>query len=179
MKRTASLLFLAVLVLALGSCRSRTDRSEGSVLLSVTDFDGLPLLVDVSDGGPTQIGEITLRNFAKDPSGTTSDLQSIELRSYEVRFSRRDTGTRVPPPMVKSIFSLVPVNGTSTITNLPFLTENQLANPPISDLGTTGADRETGSRVIVLNVSMRFFGRTLAGDDIASDPASFTVEVVP
>ena len=178
MKRTVSFLSLAVLVLALGSCRSRTDRSEGSVLLSVTDFDGLPLSVSTT-AGPTSIGEITLQNFAKDPNGTVSDLQSIELRSYEVRFSRRDTGTRVPPPMVKSIFSLVPVNGTAQITNLPFLTENQLANPPLSDLATTGADRETGSRVIVLNVSLRFFGRTLAGDNIASDPASFTVEVVP
>lgn len=178
MKRTVSLLFLAVLVLALGSCRSRTDRSEGSVLLSVTDFDGLPLSVSAT-AGPTSIGEITLQNFAKDPNGTVSDLQSIELRSYEVRFSRRDTGTRVPPPMVKSIFSLVPVNGTATITNLPFLTADQLFNPPLSDLATTGADRETGSQVIVLNVSLRFFGRTLAGDDIASDPASFTVEVVP
>jgi hypothetical protein len=179
MKRTVSLLFLAVLVLALGSCQSRTDLSEGSVLLSVTDFDGLPLSVSVGGGGPTQVGEITLQNFAKDPNGSTSDLQSIELRSYEVRFSRRDTGTRLPPPMVKSIFSLVPVNGTATITNLPFLTADQLLNPPLSDLGATGADRETGSQVIVLNVSLRFFGRTLSGDDIASDPASFTVEVVP
>lgn len=179
MKRTVSLFFLAVLVLASGSCRSRTDRSEGSVILSVTDFDGLPLLVSVSAGGPTQVGEITIQNFAKDPSGTVSDLQSIELRSYEVRYSRRDTGTRLPPPLVKSLFSLVPVNGTATITNLQFLTLDQMLNPPISDLATFGVDKETGSQIIVLNVSMRFFGRTLAGDNIASDPASFTVEVVP
>ncbi|HVG07837.1 MAG TPA: hypothetical protein VNM67_09030 [Thermoanaerobaculia bacterium] len=179
MKRTVSLLSLAVLVLALGSCQSRTDLSEGSVILSVTDFDKLPVSVSAGGGGPTQVGEITLQNFAKNPNGTTSDLQSIELRSYEVRYSRRDTGTRLPPPMVQSLFSLVPVNGTATITNLQFLTAAQLLNPPLSDLATAGADRETGSQVIVLNVSMRFFGRTLAGDDIASDPASFTVEVVP
>lgn len=178
MKRTATLLFLAVLVLALGGCRSRTDRSEGSVLLSVTDFDGLPSTISAG-AGPTTIGEITLRNIAKDPSGTTSDLQSIELRSYEVRFSRRDTGTRVPPPFVQSIFSLVPVNGTAQITNLPFLTESQMRNPPLSDLAEDGIDPETRSEVILLNVSMRFFGRTLAGDDIASDTASFTIEVVP
>src|SRR5687767_5039090 len=104
MKRTGTLLFLVVLVLALGSCRSRTDRSEGSVILSVSDFDGLPVVVNVGAGGPTQIEEITLSNIAKDPNGTISDLQSIELRAYEVRFSRRDTGTRVPPPFVQSIF---------------------------------------------------------------------------
>ena len=179
MKRTVTLLFLAVLVLALGSCQSRTDRSEGSVLLSVTDFNGLPLQVSVGGGGPTQIESITVQNFAKDPNGTVSDLQSVEMRSYEVRFSRRDTGTRLPPPMVRSLFSLVPVNGTTVFENLPFLSLDQLANPPLSDLATNGADRETGSQVIVLNVTMRFFGRTIAGDDIASDPASFTIEVVP
>jgi hypothetical protein len=177
MKRTVSLL-LVVLALALGSCNSRTDTSEGSVILSVTDFDGLPSGVSVS-GGPTVVGEITLRNIVKDPAGSSSDLQSIELRAYEVRYSRRDTGTRVPAPFVQSIFSLVPVGGTATITNLQFLALDQLRNPPLSDLAENGVDRETGSEVVVLNVSMRFFGRTLAGDDIASDPASFTVEVVP
>lgn len=178
MKRTFSLLILVVLALAVASCNSRTDTSEGSVILSVSDFDGLPSGVSVS-GGPTVVGEITIRNIAKDPNGTTSDLQSVELRAYEVRFSRRDTGTRVPPPFVQSIFSLIPANGTVTITNLQFLTLSQLNSPPLSDLADNGVDSETGSEVVVLNVSMRFFGRTLAGDDIASDPASFTVEVVP
>ena len=178
MKRTGTLLFLVVLVLALGSCRSRTDRSEGSVILSVSAFDGLPQGVSVT-AGPTTIGEITISNFAKDPNGTVSDLQSVELRAYEVRFARRDTGTRVPAPFVQSIFSLVPANGTVVIRGLQFLTPDQLRNPPLSDLSTSGEDRETGSEVVVLNVSIRFFGRTLAGDDITSDPASFTVQVVP
>lgn len=179
MKRTVSFLLLVVLVTALGGCRSRTDRSEGSVLLSVSDFDGLPLLVDVSAGGPRSIDEIILRSIVKDPAGGSSDLMAVEIRSYEVRYSRRDKGTRVPPPYVQSIFGLVSAGGTITFNNLPFLSENQFRNPPIEDLADTGVDRETGSDVIVLNVSLRFFGRTIAGDDVASDPASFTIEVVP
>jgi hypothetical protein len=171
-----------ILVLALGSCRSRTERTEGTVLLTVSDFNGLPVTVHAAPGttqGPTQITSVTLRNIAKDPTGTTSDLQSIELKAYEVRFTRRDTGTRVPPPIVQSIFGLIPAGGTTTLNNLVFLTNDQLLNQPLSDLGTVGVDRETGSQVVVLNVSMRFFGRTLAGDDIASDPAAFTIEVIP
>jgi hypothetical protein len=179
MKRTVSVLFLVVLVAALGGCRSRTDRSEGSVLLSVSDFDGLPLRVDVSAGGPTSIDEIVIQNIVKDPSGGSSDLMAVELRSYEVRYARRDTGTRVPPPFVQSIFGLIPAGGETTFNNLPFLTENQFRNPPIDDLADTGVDRETGSDIIVLNVTMRFFGRTIAGDDVATAPASFTIEVVP
>jgi hypothetical protein len=179
MKRTLSLLTLIALVAALGGCRSRTDRSEGSVLLSVSNFNGLPLQVDASAGGPSTIGSIVISNIVKDPAGGTSDLMSVELRSYEVRFSRRDTGTRVPPPFAQSIFGLIPAGGTTTITNLVFLQQDQLRNPPLSDLADDGVDRETGSQVVVLNVTMRFFGRTIAGDDVATDPASFTVEVVP
>jgi hypothetical protein len=179
MKRSVTLFLVIIMVVAaLGGCRSRTDLSEGSVILTVSDFDELPVRVSVA-AGPYDIGEVVVRNIAKDTSGTTSDLQSVELRAYEVRYSRRDTGRTVPPAMVQSIFGLIDVGGSTTLNNLPFLTDNQLRNSPLLDLATTGTDKETGSEVIVLNVSLRFFGRTLAGDDVATDPASFTIEVVP
>lgn len=178
MKRYATVFLLIVLVLALAGCRDRTDRSEGTVVLSVTDFDGLPVQVSAS-GGPFQIEEVELRNIPKQPSGVTSDLMSIELRGYEVVYRRRDTGTRVPPVMFQSLFSLVPINGTTTIENLPILLSDQVLNPPLSDLRDFGSDRETGSAVVLLDIRMRFFGRTLSGDDIVSDPAVFTIEVTP
>ena len=179
MKRSMTLFVAMVLVVfSLGGCRSRTDRTEGTVLLSVSDFDELPVRVSVL-GGPYDIGEVVIRNIAKDPTGVTSDLMNVELRSYEVTYTRRDTGRTVPPALVQSIFGLIDVGASTTLNNLPFLTDNQLRNSPLLDLATTGADKETGSEVIVLNVTLRFFGRTLAGDNVATDPASFTIEVVP
>jgi hypothetical protein len=178
MKRSVILFLMIVMVAVLGGCRSETDLSEGTVLLTVSDFDELPVRVSVTNG-PYDIGEVVIRNIAKDPVGVTSDLQNVELRAYEVRYTRRDTGRTVPPALVQSIFGLIDVGGTTTLNNLPFLTENQLRNNPLLDLATKGTDTETGSEVIVLNVSLRFFGRTLAGDDIATEPASFTIEVVP
>jgi hypothetical protein len=178
MNAKRSLLLLLLVGLALPGCRSRTDRSEGTVLLSVSDFDELPIVISVT-GGPTQIGEITLTNVTKDPTGSVSDLMNIEVRSYEVRYRRRDTGTRQPPPLVESIFGVVPVGGTMTLENAPFIRIEQLTSLPLSDLADFGRDRETGSAVIPLDVTMRFFGRTLSGDDIVSAPASFTIEVVP
>lgn len=180
--KTKSILLLLLIAAALtvSSCRSRTDRSEGTVLLSVSDFDGLPISISLGDGtAPFVVEEIELRNVAKDPNGTTSDLQDIELRSYEVRYRRRDTGTRVPPPTVQGIFGIVPVGGTTDLENVPFLFTDQLQNPPLKDLVDFGRDTETGTAVVVLDVSMRFFGRTLSGDDIVSDPATFTIEVRP
>ena len=179
MKRSMTLFVAMILVVfSLGGCRSRTDRTEGTVLLSVSDFDELPIRVSVL-GGPYDIGEVVIRNIAKDPTGVTSDLMNVELRSYEVTYTRRDTGKKVPPALVQSIFGLIDVGASTTINNLPFLTDNQLRNSPLLDLATKGTDQETGSEVIVLNVTMRFFGRTLAGDNVATDPASFTIEVVP
>lgn len=181
--RTVRLLLTALVLLpllAVAGCRSRTDRSEGNVLLTITNFNGLPSAVSLSSQQPPfVIGDVTVRNIAKDPTGTTSDLQSIELRTLEIRFQRRDTGTRVPPSNLQSIFGLVPVNGTSTLTNIPFLTSDQVLSQPLKDLRDMGRDSETGTAVVVLDVSLRVFGRTLSGDDIVSDPARFTIEVRP
>jgi hypothetical protein len=178
MTRKAIALSLLVLGLALAGCNARTDRSEGSVLLSVADFESLPARVSVTQG-PFEIDGLVVRNIPKDPSGNTSELQSVELRSYEIRYTRRDTGRRVPPALVQSIFSVVPVGGQITIDNLPIMLTNQLGNAPLKDLADFGADQETGTAVIVLNCSLRFFGRTLSGDNITSAPATFTIEVVP
>jgi hypothetical protein len=170
---------LIAVAVAVAGCRSRTDRSQGTVLLSVSDFNGLPVSVSVRSAGPFQINRVTLRNIAKDPTGTTSSLQSIELRSYEVVYRRRDTGTRVPPPAVQSLFGQVAVNSTKDLLNLPILFSDQILSQPLKDLRDFGVDRETGTAVIVLDVSLTFFGRTLSGDDVATAPATFTIEVRP
>lgn len=178
MNRKANFCLMLALIVALAGCRERTDRSEGSVLLSVTDFDGLPLIISASDP-VIQADEIIVQNIPKDPTGTTSDLMSVEVRSYEIRFVRRDTGTRVPPPLVQGLFGLVPVGGSTTFNNLAIMMGDQLLNPPIRDLARNGFDSETGTAVVLLDCHMRFFGRTLSGDDIVSDTASFTIEVRP
>jgi len=181
MKRNATaLLLLALVTLALcaAGCRSRTDRSEGTVILTISSFNQLPTTVSAKSG-PFVIPTVTVTNVPKDPTGTTSDLQTVELRSYEVTYTRRDTGTRVPPPVAATIFSNVSPGGNVSFTNLPFMLSDQTLNPPILDLAQKGVDSETGSAVIVLDVHMRFFGRTLAGDDVVSAPASFTIEVRP
>jgi len=178
MKRKVAVFSLLVLVLSFAGCRSRTDKSEGTVIMSISNFQGLPVQISATSG-PFSIPTLTLSSIPKDPTGTTSSLQTIELRSYEVTFTRRDTGTRVPPPVASTVFGNIPVGGTFAFNNLPFMLSDQTLNPPLLDLAKKGIDSETGSTVIVLDVAMRFFGRTLAGDNIVSQTASFTIEVTP
>jgi hypothetical protein len=178
-----SITLFAVTALALGSlaCNQRTDKDEGNVILSITGFDGLPFRVNVNNQDVVQITTLTLANIPRDPTGLTSDLMDIELRSFEVTFTRADIGTRQPPARVAGIFGNVPVGGNDTINNLDVMGLDQLRNPPLSDLlfENGSFDRETGAQVIQVNFHLRFFGRTLAGDNIASNTASFMVEFVP
>ena len=180
----AALLALAVVPVLLAGCSARVDESEGGVILSVTDFDGLPQVASVNAlGFPPllTLDQITIENLPKDPNGNTSDLMNVEMQSYEVVYTRVDTGTRVPTPLVRSIFGVAPVNGTIVYDNLPLLGNEQLTNPPLEDLLVVngGIDSETGGRSITLELRVRFFGRTLTGDAVSTAPVRFDIEFVP
>lgn len=174
---------LGLLAVSLLGCEGRTDRTDGGgVLLSITDFDGLPITLAVnSSNGFLQIGEIQITNVVKNPDIVGSILMNVEIESYEVTYTRGDTGTIVPPILVRGLFGVVPVNAVFTVENLPVLAPEQFNVPPISDLlfVNGGFDKETGSRQIILNFHLRFFGRTLSGDAVETAPASFTVTVTP
>ena len=179
----AALSALAALALVCLGCNGRTDRTDsGGVLLSVTQLNLAPtqFILHNLQTNPVlpSIPTVTLQNVVKDPSAaTTSQLENIELRSYQVVYTRADTGKRVPPPLVESLAGVVPVNGTFSINNLNVITNNQVDTPPISDILNFGVDRETNSTIITLNVTITFFGRTLSGQEVQSTPAGFTMEV--
>ena len=186
MRRVTYSLLILLLAVGLAGCSSRTDRTDGGgVLLSVSDFDGLPLLVGVNStfasGCLVQIDSLTIQNISKNPTGTTSDLMNVEMQSYEVKYSRADRGTRVPTPLVRGIFGVAPVDGTLDYENLPMMTCDQINQVPLSDLkySNGGVDTETGEPKIVLNFQVRFFGRTLSGDTVETAPIYFTIEFIP
>jgi hypothetical protein len=177
-------LVLAGLLTVLG-CDSRLEKTDGGgVLLSVSDFDGLPTVVSVSAArtdGIVTIDQITIESIPRDIDGDTSDLMNVEMQSYEVTFTRGDGGTRVPPPLVRNIFGVTPVGGSQTYDNLPILTADQITTVPLKDLflENGGFDKETDKTNIILNLSLRFFGRSIAGEAVDTAPVRFTVEFVP
>ncbi len=179
---TSIIALLAVLLVTAGCSSDRIEDSDGDVFLVVSDFNGLPLRASVNLAGQIlQVGEIQISSFAKDPNAVTSELQGVELDTYEVSYSRADGGSRLPPILVEPQFGYIPPEGTITFENLRLMGVEQFDNPPISDLlFENGAfDKETGEQVITLNLSMRFFGRTVSGANLATEPIAFTVEFVP
>lgn len=184
MNRSIAILAAVALssMLVLGGCSSdRVERDAGTVFLSVSDFDGLPVRASVNAGSLLQVGQITIQNLPKNPNVGTSDLQNVEMRTYEVVYTRVDTGNRTPTPLVRTIFGLAPVGGTVVYDNLVVMGAEQLLNPPLSDLliENGGIDSETGSPIITIELRIRFFGRTISGDDVATAPIRFEVEFTP
>jgi len=179
MVRLARILALSLAMAVVLGCNARTDKANGGgILLTIETFDQLPVAISASDLSAT-IGTVTLRSVVKNPSQGSSDLMKVELQSYEVTFSREDTGTRLPPRLVESIFGTIDPGGTYTLTNGPFMRLDQFNNQPLKDLRELGLDPETGSTVIRLRVGIRFYGRTLAGDTIDSNVGYFSLEVTP
>jgi hypothetical protein len=182
MRKLAQSTLLAVLMVGLLSCEERTDRTDtGGVLLTVSDFDGLPIAVSVNNSDFVQVDSLTIQSLALNPGAPTSSLMDVELRSYQVRYRRVDAGTRTPRPLVNGFFGNVPLNGVDTIGNLVLMGPEQLSNVPLSDLlfVNGGFDKETGSPVIKLELELTFFGRTLSGDDVSTNPARFAIDFTP
>ena len=186
MTRVAKTFLALALIFALSACDSRTEKTDGGgVLLSISDFDELPFLVFVNSAvvgnGTVQLGSVTVSNVPKNPSGATSSLMNVEMESYEVTFTRADSGTRIPVAFVRGIFGQAPVNGTFVLEDAPIMGSDQLLHPPLSDLlfENGAVDSETGLPRITLNLRLRFFGRTLSGDEVQSQAAPFTVEFNP
>jgi len=174
---------VGLLAVSLSACEARTDRTDGGgILLSISDFDGLPIAISVNaSNGFVQVDEIQITSVVKNLDLVGSAIMNVEIESYEVRYTRGDTGTKVPPLFVRGLFGVVPAGGIYTVNNLPVMAPEQFTGPPMSDFlfQNGGFDKETGANEMVLNFHMRFFGRTLSGDAVETAPASFTVTVTP
>jgi hypothetical protein len=168
------------LVLLLFGCSDLETLDTGGVLLQV-EFENLPGRIGVNDGDTVQIGTITVDSIVTNPSGGTSSLMDVLIDVYEVTFTRADTGTRSPPAYVYRRAGTVPVGGTLTLANFPIMSVEQMRSPPLSDLlfENGGIDRETGSSVIKIDATFTVYGKTVAGDDVASQPRTETFEFIP
>jgi hypothetical protein len=175
---------IGLLALAVLGCNARTDKTDGPVILTIvgTTTIVIPLSESVSaatQAGGSAIGSMTLTTVLKEPNGTSSPLESVEMDSYQVTYARADRGTRVPPPFSQSLFGSIAPGGTDVLTNFPWIGLAQLTSSPLVDLAQRGLDPETGSATIRLNVSLVFFAHTFSGKRVTSDPQTFTVEMLP
>ncbi|MEL7060050.1 MAG: hypothetical protein AAGN46_08500 [Acidobacteriota bacterium] len=177
------LILLLLAVLATAGCDDYVEETDqGGVILQV-EIDPVLIFAGVNDGDgdAAPFDTLTITNNPARPNGNTSTLMDVNVDTLEVTYTRADTGTRVPPPFVFRLAGIAPINGTLVIQNGFLLSRDQVLRPPLSDLlfENGGIDPETGASSIRLNASIRIFGQTVGGEDVASLPRVQTIEVRP
>lgn len=175
MKRAAciSILLAAALALTAG-CTNKQGETESPVFIT-TSLSQQPGFVSVGIVAPVQIGTISLSSHLKNPS--QSDPQgfaTVMIESYTVHFRRTDGGTRVPADQNLPAGVIIPSGGSASLTNFPVLPASQIQLSPFDQLlpFNGGFDRETGKDEIDTAFDITFFGHTVAGQRVASEPAS-------
>lgn len=178
MKVATKLVVLIVAVLFLG-CSDLETADQGGVILKV-QFVNVPGQIGVNDQTEVQVPSITIESIVQNPTGGSSSVMDVLVDVYEVTFTRADTGTRTPAAYVYKRAGTVPVGGSLALNNFPIMGIEQMRSEPLSDLlfENGGIDRETGATNIRINATFTVFGRTVAGENVASTPRTETLEFI-
>ncbi len=179
-----ALTMMAVGLLAGCSANGELDNSQNNVVLQI---EAIELVSspwgDVLTSGGTILddtADVTFTAVLKGPISTnplnsTPELQNVQLEKYEVTFTRTDGGTAVPPGFTRGIAGLVRLTelGAEEIIDLDvpgvvIVPSTIKAQPPISFLIDPGTELGTNFPNIQVNAQIRFFGRTIAGDQVTA-----------
>jgi len=184
MNRFAKIVALSLAAVALFACEVQDKVDTGGVIIVISDYDleGLPAVMSASGDFPivgSSDATLTVRSQARNANASTSQLMDVIIEGYEVRFTRGDTGTAMPPTLTEPVGGLVPVNGTMTQNGLILLRQDQFEYGPIRDMRLTGKDPETDSTVIRLVWHLKFYGHTISGERIETNTISFNLDVNP
>ncbi len=146
-----------------------------SLLASNTPFGDI-----LSTDGTLPVDSVSVSLIArmKNPTDATQPaLQDILLERYEVTFSRTDGGAATPPGFQRAMAAKVRVtphgSPTETITavSLVLVPSTHKSQPPLSHLILPGFEPDTGFVNIQATATVRFFGKTIAGDAVQAEAA--------
>jgi hypothetical protein len=167
-----SLAFLGVSML---TC-SEINKQSAPVRLVVTNTQILHK-VDLAGGTGCDKDLATVNIQALllgDPKNTNlpTDIRFDDVRidRYRVSYVRTDGGHLVPSPFVRSISSLIVVNGgAQALASFLAFDATALNQAPFAALlpQNGGRDPETGRSIVTMDLILEVFGQTLAGEAVS------------
>ena len=175
-KTTASALTLGAVILALlPGCSTNTQGDDAAPVFLVGEFTELPLEKLLVEASPLQFKTTTLRNRLKVPGAGSTQFLDIQVDSYVITWTRVDGGTKASASETFPGAQIVPVDGTSTLNNYPYMSTDALLRPPLDHLYpfNGGIDHETGMTSIRQAGHVKWYGHTLSGQAVVSNEATF------
>ena len=178
MKKLTLSFLVAAAALALGAlpgCSTNTQGDSATPVFCAGNFTLLPLTVNVASNAPVQFATTVLSCRLKNPNVTSLQFLDVQIDGYNVVWSRLDGGTKASPSQPFGGNVLVPPNGSTTLTNYPYMTAGNLILPPLDQLFpfNGGIDKETGRAEIRQAGKVTWYGHTLSGQPVTSEVATF------
>ncbi len=169
-------LFLFLLLL-IPSCTDQ-EKTRCPVYIEVEAKDYENYMVDISLGIPPTMKTVNLYSRAKNPYADLSSLSDVEIHKIVSVWKRTDGGTVNPRTFTQTWTTLLPAGGRVTLNGLNLMSAEQLYEMPFTQLlpENGGVDRETGNKVIIVDAETKFYGKTVQGCDIESEPMYTTFE---
>ena len=174
MKRFMPLCVVLALGLVVGSCggSSSLNNTEATVYLTIDvsaynpDID---ICLQATDIG---IENMEITSTAKDPQGTTSANQDVNLTRWVVSPYRTDGGTTASPEWSHDQTVFVPAGGSADLENYRIYPLEYLSEAPLANLfpANGGFDPETGNTNIRQSLQLTIYGRTVSGKNVATEP---------
>lgn len=154
------------------------DNTRAPVLLILSSLVGTGANFGdvISDSGVVFDSQVTASFVARlKNSGdvTAPELQEIVIERYEVTYARTDGGTSLPAGMQRAMTAKVQVTPNGVVTQritqvtLTLVPGSQKLQPPLSHLISPGFEPDTGFPTITVDATIRFFGRTIAGEQVS------------
>jgi len=169
----------ALTVAAIPGCSTNTQGDSAAPVFLVGGFSGnfVPNSSCVNTGLPLTVKTTTVQNRLKNPVSGSLQFLDVQVDRYTVVWRRIDGGTKASPTEDFGDGFLVPVGGTATRTNFPYMTSDSLIRPPLDQLFpfNGGIDKETGRAEIRETGSVTWSGHTLSGQAVTSDAATFEI----
>ncbi len=183
MKKHSLSVLVAVAALALSAlpgCSTNVQGDSATPVFLVGNFQLLPLTIDVASNVPVQFATTILTCRLKNPNVTSLQFLDVQIDKYTVVWSRLDGGTKASPQEDFPGNIIVPANGSSTLTNYPYMSRDGLIRPPLDQLFpfNGGIDKETGRSQIRQVGRVTWYGHTLSGQPVVSDVATFGLDFI-
>ena len=174
MKNILQLCFVLALGPLLVSCggSSTLDNTEASVFLTV-EIEGYNPDIDICvQLGDVFIEDMKIESSTKDPNGTISANQDVNLNRWVISPYRTDGGSTASPEWIYDQAVFVAAGGTASLSNYRVYPLEFLSEIPLSYLlpENGGFDPETGNTNIRESLQLQIFGRTVSGKSVATEP---------
>ncbi len=172
MRRFFVISFACVLAVGLLSCSggSGLDNTGVPVFLTVDITENNPDINVCIGGVDVAVTNMRITSAPKDPSGTLSANQDVNLRDWDVTPEREDGGTVTSPVWHTQQQVYVPAGGTATLENYRVYPSDYLENAPFNYLfpENGGFDPETGAASVRETLNLVISGRTVSGKEIST-----------